>query len=65
MGLFDDLKNGIELKQNSQNQNSTKIHDIILKLEKELESDPENISFLVKLYGCYVEISNTPKKLNV
>ena len=63
MEFLGSLKKYVAIKQNAQNHDLTKIRKRILKLEKELESDSNNVSFLVQLYGCYVEISDIPKKI--
>ena len=42
---------------------STKSNDKILQLEKELDAHSNDVHFLLDLYGCYVEVSNTEKKI--
>jgi len=64
MGFLDNIKKGIELKQNSPSQFMIqKIHEKISKLEKQLVVTPENSNLYLDLYVCYVELSNTPKKI--
>ncbi len=64
MGLFDKLKKDFKLKQYSQNPNLIqKTNDKILRLEKKLSTDSKNTRLLIDLYICYVEISNTEKKI--
>ena len=64
MGFLDKIKKSIELKQNSPSPESLqKTSEKISKLEKKLDSEPENSRLLLELYGCYVEISDTPKKI--
>ena len=64
MGFLDKIKKSIELKQNSPSEESLhKTQKKISKLEKELVTNPDNFSLLLDLYGCYVEISNTEKKI--
>ena len=64
MGFLDKIKKSIELKQNFPTQESLKkTHEKILKLEKTLEITPDDSSLLLDLYGCYVEVSDTKKKI--
>ena len=64
MGLFDKFKKGMELKQSSRNPDLIqKTNDKISRLEKKLCTSPENTHLLIDLYMCYVEISNTEKKI--
>ncbi|MFQ5783180.1 MAG: tetratricopeptide repeat protein [Nitrosopumilus sp.] len=63
-GLLDKIKKSIEIKQNSPNSESLqKTYDRILLLEKRLDAEPKNSHILLELYKCYVEISNTAKKI--
>jgi tetratricopeptide (TPR) repeat protein len=64
MGLLDKIKKSVELKQNSPNPKLLqKTHEKISRLERKLNLTPDNSSLLVDLYGCYVEISDTEKKI--
>jgi len=64
MGFLDKIKKSVELKQNFPNQESLqKTHEKIMKLEKKLDITPDNSTLLLNLYGCYVEVSNTKKKI--
>ena len=64
MGFLDKIKKGIELKQNSPSDSMLqKIHEKISQLEKQLAITPENHNLYFDLYGCYVELSDTPKKI--
>ena len=64
MGFLDKLKKSLELKQNLPSQESLqKTHEKILRLEKKLDIAPNNSALLLNLYGCYVEVSNTKKKI--
>jgi len=64
MGFLDKLKKSVELKQNVPNQGSiNKAQEKISQLEKKLESSPDNSKLLLNLYGCYVEVSDTAKKI--
>lgn len=64
MGFLDKLKKSVQLKQNLPNQESLKnTQDKISQLEKKLETNPDNSKLLLDLYGCYVEVSDTAKKI--
>ena len=64
MGLFDKIKKGIELKQPTTNPDHTKkIHETILRLEKKLQSTPDNVQIIIQLYQNYVGLSDTVKKI--
>ena len=64
MGLFDKIKKSFELKQNFPNSDSVeKTKKQILKLTKQFELNPNSSKILLELYSCYVEISNTEKKI--
>ena len=64
MGFFEKLKKGIELKQNSPSKSMIqKTHEKISHLEKQLKITPENSNLYLELYGCYVELSDSPKKI--
>lgn len=63
MGVFDNFKKKMELKQI---KNDPKIIQNALekipKLEKTLEKNP-SFHLLFELYGCYIDTSNTTKKI--
>ncbi|MEO2220567.1 MAG: hypothetical protein ABGW55_03310 [Nitrosopumilus sp.] len=64
MGLLDKIKKSIELKQSTPNFESiNKTENKILELKKQFEKNPDNCKILTKLYICYVEISDTEKKI--
>ena len=64
MGFLDKIKKSVELKQTFPSQESLqKTHEKIVRLEKNSSSTPDNSSLLLDLYGCYVEVSNTEKKI--
>jgi len=64
MGFLDKLKKSMELKQNFPSQESLqKTREKIVRLEKNLDNTPDNSSLLLDLYGCYVEVSDTKKKI--
>lgn len=64
MGFLDKLKKSIELKQNIPNQESLqKTHEKIARLEKKLDTAPDDSALLLALYGCCVEVSDTEKKI--
>ena len=64
MGFFDKIKKSFELKQNFPNSDSLeKTKKQILELTKQFELNPNSSKILLELYSCYVEISNTEKKI--
>lgn len=64
MGFLDKIKKGIELKQNSPSDSMLqKTHQKISKLEKQIAITPENHNLYLDLYRCYVELSDSPKKI--
>jgi len=64
MGFLDKIKKGIELKQNSPSDSMLqKTHEKISKLEKQLLITPKNLNLYLDLYGYYVELSDTTKKI--
>ena len=64
MGFLDKIKKSVEIKQTFPSQESLqKTREKIVRLEKNLSSTPDNSSLLLDLYGCYVEVSNTEKKI--
>jgi len=64
MGLFNKIKKSFELKQNFPNSDSLeKTKKQILELTKQFELNPNSSKILLELYSCYVEISNTEKKI--
>ena len=64
MEFLNKIKKLMELKQNNPDPESIqKMQKKILRLEKQLDENSENIHFLIDLYRCYVEISNTTKKI--
>ena len=64
MGLLDKIKKSIELKQSTSNPESIKnTENKIILLKKQIEKNPDNCTILTKLYTCYVEISDTEKKI--
>ena len=64
MGLLDKIKKSIELKQSTPNFESiNKTENKILELKKQFEKNPDNCKILIELYTCYVEISDTEKKI--
>ena len=66
MGFLDKIKKSIELKQRMPNDESIKkVENKIIELKKTLEKNPNDSKIITKLYMCYVEISETEKKLNV
>ena len=64
MGLFDKIKKNFELKQSTPNLESIKnTQNKIIQLKKQFEENPDNCKILTELYTCYVEISDTEKKI--
>jgi len=64
MGLLDKIKKSIELKHPSPNTSSIeKTENKILELTKKSELNPNNSKILLELYTCYVETSNSEKKI--
>ncbi|MDH3610634.1 MAG: hypothetical protein OEM79_02605 [Nitrosopumilus sp.] len=64
MGFFDGLKKKIELKQTQSDPKTIqKALEKISKLEKTLEQNPRSYDLLYDLYGCYIDVSNTTKKI--
>ena len=64
MGLVDKIKKSIELKHPSPSTSLIeKTENKILKLTKESELNPNDSKILLELYTCYVETSNSEKKI--
>ena len=64
MGFLDKIKKSIELKQSIPNNESIKkTENKIIELKKQFEKNSDNCKILTELYICYVEISNTEKKI--
>ena len=64
MGFLDKLKKSIELKQRIPDDESIKkIESAIIELKKTLEKNPDDHKIITKLYMCYVEMSDTEKKI--
>jgi tetratricopeptide (TPR) repeat protein len=64
MGFFDKLKKSVEIKQAGiDSKSNQKSLDKIPKLQKQLEEDPDNFDLVYQLYGCYVDLSNSEKKI--
>ena len=64
MGFLDKIKKSIELKQRMPNDESIKrVENKIIELKKTLEKNPDDHKIITKLYMCYVEISDTEKKI--
>ncbi len=64
MGLLDKIKKSIELKHTSPSTSLIeKTENKILELTKKSELNPNNSKFLLELYTCYVETSNSEKKI--
>ena len=64
MGLLDKIKKSIELKHPSPSISLIeKTENRILELTKKFELDPNDSKILLELYACYVETSNSEKKI--
>jgi len=64
MGFLNKIKKSIELKQRMPNDESIKkVENKIIELKKTLEKNPNDSKIITKLYMCYVEISDTEKKI--
>tara|TARA_B110000037_G_scaffold160997_1_gene181869 strand:- start:307 stop:645 length:339 start_codon:yes stop_codon:yes gene_type:complete len=64
MGFLDKIKKSIELKQHMPNDESIKkVENKIIELKKTLEKNPDDHKIITKLYMCYVEMSETEKKI--
>ena len=64
MGLLDKIKKSIELKHPSPSISLIeKKENKILDLTKKSELNPNNSKILLELYTCYVETSNSEKKI--
>lgn len=64
MGLLDKIKKSIELKHPSPSISLIeKTENKILELTKKSELNPKNSKILLELYTCYVETSNSKKKI--
>ncbi|HJJ21018.1 MAG: hypothetical protein O2834_03635 [Crenarchaeota archaeon] len=64
MGLLNKIKKNLELKQNTSNLKSfQQTTQKISELKKQCELNPNNPKILIKLYCCYVEISDLDNKI--
>ena len=64
MGLLDKIKKSIELKHPSPSiALIEKMENKIIDLTKKSELNPNNSKILLELYTCYVETSNSEKKI--
>ena len=63
MGFFNKLKK-IKIKQAQINpKTNQKVLERIPKLQKALEKNPNNFNLIYQLYECYVDLSNSEKKI--
>ena len=64
MGFFDILKKNMVLKpvQNEPKKSQEALEKISL-LEEKLKITPDSFDLLYDLYGCYIDTSNTTKKI--
>lgn len=63
MGLINKLKKKIELKQHPIDSTYEKGLEKLPKLENALKKNPSSYDLLFELYGCYIDLSNTKKKI--
>ena len=64
MGFFNNLKKKVEIKE-SQTSSKTiqQAEEKIPKLEKAIEKNPDNFDLFYQLYGCFVDLGNSEKKI--
>ncbi len=64
MGFFNKLKKSVEIKQAQiDSKKNQKVLEKIPKLQKQLEENPKNFDLVYQLYGCYVDLSDSEKKI--
>jgi len=64
MGFLNKIKKSIELKQSTPSISSLeKTEKKILELNKQLKLNSDDSKILLELYACYVETSNSKKKI--
>ncbi len=64
MGFFRNVKRKIEIKQAQiDSKTNQKALEKIPKLKKALEKSPDNFDLVYQLYECYVDSSNSEKKV--
>ena len=64
MGFFNNLKKKIEIKESHANSKTIQqAEEKIPKLEKAIEKNPDNFDLFYQLYGCYVDLGNSEKKI--
>ncbi|MGD8708393.1 MAG: hypothetical protein PVI88_06890 [Nitrosopumilaceae archaeon] len=64
MDFFDKLKKKIEIRQSKIDSKTTLKHlEKIPKLERALKENPTSFGLIYELYGCYVELSDSKKKI--
>tara|TARA_B110001454_G_scaffold155301_1_gene144645 strand:- start:442 stop:780 length:339 start_codon:yes stop_codon:yes gene_type:complete len=65
MGFLNKLKKSIELKPNVPNNISIqKAENRIIELKKQIKNNSDDSKILTELYTCYVEVSDTDKKID-
>ncbi|MBT5201682.1 MAG: hypothetical protein HOK63_07830 [Thaumarchaeota archaeon] len=63
MGFFDNLKKKMALKETTVPKKTQNTLEKINILENTLEKTPPSFNLLFKLYGYYIDVSNTSKKI--
>ena len=64
MGFFNNIKKKIEVKEVKISSKSIQqAEEKIPKLEKDLEKNPDSYNINYQLYCCYVDLSNSQKKI--
>ena len=64
MGFFDKIKKNIEIKQSKIDSKTTQKNlEKIPELERALKEHPTSFDLIYQLYGCYIELSDSKKKI--
>lgn len=64
MGFFNNLKKKIEVKESQvSSETIQQAEEKIPKLEKLLQNNPDSYDLNYQLYCCYVDLSNSQKKV--
>ena len=64
MGFLDKLKKKIEIKESQINPETIQqAKQKIPKLENAIKKNPNDYNLVYQLYGCYVDLSNSEKKI--
>lgn len=64
MGFFNNLKKKIEIKESHVSPKIIKkAEEKIPRLEKAIKKNPNDFDLFYQLYGCYVDLSNSERKI--